>query len=98
MKNKYQLVLFTLLVLSTVYVIAQPSGSGGAQIMGAIETEAQTVANSTKTIVNYILGAVCAIGLIGVIWTQLTDNPKKKEAIIGFFVALIIWGIAFALI
>ena len=62
-----------------------------------IENKAKEGADTIVNIAKYVMGAILAIGAIGLIYAMVTDNPKKREFLVGYIVAviliLIIWSI-----
>lgn len=63
-----------------------------------ITTHVKTATSEVRTIVNYILGAACLIGLITVVYKVVTKAADSKEYVIGLILAIIVWIIAMKLI
>lgn len=63
-----------------------------------VESQVKSSATSLKTMATYIIGAVLFISLISVIYMVATSNPKSKEWVIGWIVAVIVYIIAISII
>ena len=77
---------------------------GGMELMAQttdytrIESEVQRATGSIRTIVQYILYSALFIALIHVVYSVATSNPKMKDIIISWGVALIVLYLGMALI
>jgi hypothetical protein len=60
--------------------------------------EVVTIAESTSkegwALANWVITAVMAIGLILLVIAFVTEHPKKREFLIGYITAIILWGAA----
>lgn len=60
--------------------------------------EVVTIAESTSkegwSLANWIITAVMAIGLILLVIAFVTEHPKKREFLIGYITAIVLWGAA----
>jgi len=55
---------------------------------------AQKTSTEAWSLVNWIITIVMGIGLILLIIAFVTEHPKKKEFLIGYLTAIILWGAA----
>jgi hypothetical protein len=66
--------------------------------MGDLEDTVQETTTSIIDIVGYIIGGVLAIGLIVVVYMVATSHPKARDYIIGWFIALVVYIIAWQIL
>lgn len=74
-----------------------------AQVMGGVDlTKVETEVIKAKTqiadILNPVIGIVMFLLMIGVIYLVGTAHQKAKEAAIGWFIALVFWGLGYLLL
>jgi len=55
---------------------------------------AQKTSTEAWTLANWIITIVMGIGLILLIIAFVTEHPKKREFLIGYVTAIILWGAA----
>ena len=55
---------------------------------------AQKTSTEAWALANWIITIVMGIGLILLIIAFVTEHPKKKEFLIGYVTAIILWGAA----
>ena len=55
---------------------------------------AETTSKDGWSLANWIITIVMGIGLILLVLAFVTEHPKKREYLIGYFTALILWGAA----
>ena len=89
-----------LALASVVMPIANAQTSTGLKIknIGDIEGQVKQGTDAIKNISFGVLGAVLAIGLIFVVYALATSNPKAKEYLIGWVVAVIVVLVAFMIV
>lgn len=58
--------------------------------MNSLKTEITSGADFFKSTAKIVLSAVAIVALIGVVYMVATNNPRAKEAVIGWFVAVIL--------
>ena len=60
--------------------------------------EVVSIAESTSkdgwTLANWIITAIMGIGLVLLVLAFVTEHPKKREFLIGYITAIILWGAA----
>ena len=74
---------------SQLFVLAQkvPDLKDVVNVVQKTSTEAWTLAN-------WIITIVMGIGLVLLIIAFVTEHPKKREFLIGYVTAIILWGAA----
>jgi uncharacterized BrkB/YihY/UPF0761 family membrane protein len=55
---------------------------------------AETTSQQGWTLANWIITIVMGIGLILLVLAFVTEHPKKREFLIGYVTAIILWGAA----
>lgn len=55
---------------------------------------AETTSKDGWSLANWIITIIMGIGLILLVLAFVTEHPKKREYMIGYFTALILWGAA----
>jgi len=94
-RNFLMMSLLMSLTCVSAEAYAQGGKMGGLNISyEKIETQAQKGADTVKSVAFYILAAVLAIGLVFVIYALATSNPKAKEYLIGWIIAVIVIAVA----
>ncbi len=63
-----------------------------------IESNSKRGIKTLYNIAKWVITVVLIVGLITVIYMVVTNNPRSKEAVIGFVAALILVAIAYVLI
>lgn len=63
-----------------------------------IESESQRGIKLVYKIAQWVIAVALIVGLISVVYMVVTNNPRSKEAVIGFIAALILVGIAYVVI
>lgn len=95
--NSYTIKVATGITLAWLFLFG--GHEAVAQVdLGAVETQVRDATTSIRTIVQYILYACMIIALIHVIYSVATSNPKMKDIIIAWAVALIVLTIGLRLI
>jgi len=67
----------------------------GAPDLNQISIEVDKVKTDIIDIVNAVIAIVMFIAMIGVIYMLATKSERSKEALIGWFAALVFWGLAY---
>ncbi len=62
--------------------------------LNEVTEQAKDGADAVKTVATYVVAAVLGIGLIFVVYALATSNPKSKEYVIGWVIAVIVVLIA----
>ncbi len=62
--------------------------------LNQVTDQAKEGADAIKTVATYVVAAVLGIGLIFVVYALATSNPKAKEYVIGWVIAVIVVLIA----
>ena len=55
---------------------------------------AETTTKDAWALANWIITIIMGIGLILLILAFVTEHPKKREFLIGYVTAIILWGAA----
>jgi len=93
-KNKLLLLMMVFTLSASVDVVYAQSYALKISSISQIESTAKEGSDAVKSIALYVVGAVLAIGLIFVIYALATSNPKAKEYLIGWIIAVIVILIA----
>ena len=56
--------------------------------LGSLKGFTDSASASSHNIALYIIGAILALGLVGVVWAIANNNSKAKEYTIAWFVAV----------
>lgn len=85
------------LIIATIMLL--PGMSFGQELdLGALEEETRRAAGTARTVVRYILYTAMVVGLIHVVYAVATSNPKQRDIIISWIVALIVLYVGLQLI
>lgn len=93
MKASKSFLLF-LAFVQPILSFSQPKISSLSEIESQAKSGIDTIINISK----YAIGGVMAIALIFIIYAMATNNPKGKDYLIGWVVALIVYLIGIAII
>ena len=76
-------------VASQLYVLAQKV----PELKDVVKI-AETTSTDAWRLANWIITIVMGIGLILLVLAFVTEHPKKREFLIGYVTAIILWGAA----
>jgi heme/copper-type cytochrome/quinol oxidase subunit 4 len=101
-KNKILARLFLLAMLAMFMFAVAPDiiAQGGVKIqsLSEVQSQAETGSDTVLNIAKYVIAAVLGVGLIFVVYSLATSNPRAKEYVIGWIIAVVITLIAFAIV
>jgi len=66
--------------------------------LGEIEQKSQEGSQTILNIAKYVLGAALSIGLVFCIYALATNNPKAKEYLIGWIIAVVVILVGYLII
>ena len=72
-----------------LYIMAQKVPS-----LNEVVKIVETTSRDGWALANWIITIIMAIGLILLILAFVTEHPKKREFLIGYVTAIILWGAA----
>lgn len=79
-------------------VVAQNLPGNKTPTIAELETETESLIAMIWKIAKYVIAIILIIGLGTVIWMVSQNNPKAKEAVIGWIVAVGLYAIGLALV
>ena len=90
---KKRILVMTGLVLTSVISFAQSSFD-----WSEVNNQAQQFSSTAVSVGKYIAGGILALSLGFMLYQLLGNNPKKKESVIAFIIALVLNTILWAFI
>ena len=84
---KFVMLLILIIIFANI-IEAQPD-------LSKVKTEVVKVKGDVIDIVNAIVAVLMVVCMIGVIYMLASKSERAKEALIGWFAALVFWGVAY---
>lgn len=99
-ESSFPLLAGALIVLSMFLFVPDMAAQGGVKIqdLSEIQQQAEEGSDTLLSIAKYAIGTVLGIGLVFVAYSLITNNPRAKEYVIGWFIAVVITLIGFMVI
>jgi heme/copper-type cytochrome/quinol oxidase subunit 4 len=95
-----RLFLFAILAMFMFAVVPDIMAQGGVKIqsLSEVQSQAEEGSDTVLSIAKYVVAAVLGVGLIFVVYSLATSNPRAKEYVIGWIIAIVVTLIAFAIV
>lgn len=84
---------FSLLFASCFSLLAQTPPN-----MSGLTSSVKSSLNGVGDLVSIIIGVIILIGLVSVIYQISNGKHEAKEKLVGWIVALVLWGVGYAIL